>query len=269
MKENLKSRGARLLTLLAIFMLSGSALYAQKVAFVASDVIRDKFPEAKQADQRIRSIVDEWKRELDDLEKQIDDLQFDIKKNRLVWSDEERAIKEKKLEELREQRLDYARKKFESNGDYDATVKMMMQPIEDKIYAAIQEVASDEGYDIIWDKSVQPLAYSNSKYDITVKVLRKLGVDVEALEKELQEKIAKDPRNAKKDTKQAPGKRSRSREKSKEARDVERDQQTPADDNNVDQPPDNGQNPQGDTINRKMPDFMNSSPDKKPDTPHK
>ena len=44
-----------------------------------------------------------------------------------------------------------------------------------------------------------------------MKVLRKLGVDVDKLEKELQEKIAKDPRNQVKESKQAPGKRTKSR----------------------------------------------------------
>ncbi len=70
-----------------------------------------------------------------------------------------------------------------------------MKPIEEKIYAAVQEVSADQGYDLIWDQSTQPLAYVNFKYDITVKVLRKLGVDVDELEKELNKKIDNDPRN--------------------------------------------------------------------------
>lgn len=184
-------------------------LSAQKIAFIASDIIRDKFPEAKAADQRVRSMVDEWKRELEDMEKKIEDAKFEIRKNRLIWSDEEKKTKDKELEELQVQKLEFARRKFEAGGEYDATVKQMMSPIEEKIYAAVQQVAADEGYDIIWDKSQNPLPYSNSKFDMTVKVLRRLGVDVKALEKELQEKIDKDPRNAKKDTKAAPGKRTR------------------------------------------------------------
>ena len=60
----------------------------------------------------------------------------------------------------------------------------MMKPVEDKIYAAVQQVAADEGYDVILDKSSQNIPYMNAKYDLTVKVLRKLGVDVDKLEKE-------------------------------------------------------------------------------------
>ncbi|MCX7879118.1 MAG: OmpH family outer membrane protein [Ignavibacteria bacterium] len=169
--------------------------YAQRVGFIASNIIREKFPEAIQAEQRIRSIVEEWKREIEEMERAIENLKFEINKNRLIWTDEEKKQKEKDLEDLITQKLSFSRKKFEPGGEYDMIVKTIMQPIEDKIYAAVQKVSAENGFDIIWDKSTQPLAYVNYKYDLTLKVLRELGVDVTQMEKELQEKISKDPRN--------------------------------------------------------------------------
>ncbi|MGQ9818721.1 MAG: OmpH family outer membrane protein [Candidatus Kapaibacteriales bacterium] len=183
-----------------LLILANSLLYAQRVGFVASEIIRQKFPEAKQADQRIRSLVDEWKREIEELDQRIENLKFEISKNRLVWSDEERRLKEKELLDLNTQKLAYSRKKFEPGGEYDYVVKTILQPIEEKISAAIQKVAAENGFDIIWDKSTQPLAYVNYKYDLTLKVLRELGVDVSQMEKELEEKISKDPRNQQKET---------------------------------------------------------------------
>lgn len=204
----------RLLFLALIFSFTFISIsFAQKVGYISSDVIRDKFVEAKQAELRVKSMVEDWKRELEGMEKQMEDLKFEIKKNRLIWSDEEKKSKDKELEDLLAKKMEFARRKFEAGGEYDGVVKQMMSPIEEKIYASVQEVASDEGYDVIWDKSQMPLAYSNAKYDLTVKVLRKLGVDVKALEKELQDKIDKDPRNQKKDTKTAPGKRTRDTDK--------------------------------------------------------
>lgn len=199
--------------------------YSQKVGFISSDLIRAKFPEASQVELRVQSVVEDWKREIEVIDKQIQDLEFDIKKNRLVWSDEERATKEKDLENLKTYKLDYARKKFEANGEYDVTLRMMMQPVEEKIFAAVQEVSQEEGYDLVWDKSVNPLSYTNFKYDLTIKVLKKLGVSVDSLEKDLQKKIDSDPRNQTKDSKEAP-KRSRSRNK-KDAEDkyIEKEEQ--------------------------------------------
>lgn len=211
------------ITLLFVILVSANPIFAQKIAFIASDVIRDKFPEAKSAEQRLKSIVDDWKRELESMDRQIEELKLEISKNRLIWSDDEKKSKNKELEDLIMQKQVYARSKFEQNGEYDQSVKMLMQPIEDKIYAAVQSVAADDGFDFVFDKSAQPIPYSNSKFDLTLKVLRKLGVDVRAMEKELQEKIDKDPRNQKKDTKAPPGKRTRPRTKTEsDSREIER-----------------------------------------------
>jgi outer membrane protein len=178
-----------------------SGVFAQKVAFISSDMIREKFPEAKQAQQRIQSMVEDWKRELKFMQQKIENLQFDIKKNRLIWTDQERATKEKELEDQLKMREDFAKSKFEPGGEYDKVTYEIMKPIEEKIHASVQQVAADVGVDIIFDQSTQPLAYVNYKYDLTLRVLRKLGVDVEQLEADLQEKIKQDPRNERRKSK--------------------------------------------------------------------
>ncbi len=185
--------------------------YSQKFGFISSDLIRDKFPEAKLADQRINSFVEEWKRELAAMDKHIEDLKFEIQKNRLVWSEQEKMEKDRLLEDANRERATYARKKFETGGEYEGLVQAILQPVEKKIFAAVQETASDEGIDFVFDKSLQPMPYSNYKYDLTLKVLRKLGVDVNEMEKDLQSKIDADPRNQKIEPKTPPSSRKRSR----------------------------------------------------------
>ena len=46
-------------------LLSIGSVHAQKVGYVSSQTIREKFPEAKQAEQRLQTMVDNWKRELE------------------------------------------------------------------------------------------------------------------------------------------------------------------------------------------------------------
>ena len=213
MKDN-KMKTKFLVLIALTFTLSFADVFAQKVAFISSDEIRKYFPEATQADQRLQSIVEEWKRELTSLEENINLLEAEIKKNRLVWSDEERLFKENELNELKKRQQTYAKEKFEIDGEYDNAVRLLMKKIEEKIQAATQEVAAEEGFDIVFDKSVQPLPYVNFKYDLTVKVLRKLGVDTKKLEEELDAKITKDPRNKEKESKQAPSRRRRSKSRS-------------------------------------------------------
>ncbi|MEN6511670.1 MAG: OmpH family outer membrane protein [Chloroherpetonaceae bacterium] len=186
--------------IILLFGLIPLSMQAQRVCFINSQTIREKFIEAQQAEQRIQSFVDEWKRELATMQANINNLEFDINKNRLIWTDAERGAKEKQLQDLRTNSDNYTKSKFSPGGEYDKMVKQILLPVEQKISAAVQKVANKRNFDIVFDQSVQPLAYVNFKYDLTVDVLRELGVDVKALEEEQQEKIAKDPANQKKES---------------------------------------------------------------------
>jgi len=196
---------------LIIIFFSNINLFSQKIGFFNSKLIREKLPDAKLAEQRSQTIVEEWRRELKSMEDKEESLLFDMKKNRLIWSDAEKAKKETELFDLQNRRQKYANEKFGPKGEFDKTVIDIFRPIEEKIFAAVQEVASKEKYDFIWDQSTQPLAYVNFKYDITLKVLKVLGVDVSTEEKEQAQKISQDPRNDedKKNETQAPRRRSR------------------------------------------------------------
>ena len=92
------------LSVLALLFLTNQFIFAQRVAFINSQTIREKFPEAQQAQQRVQSMTDEWKRELDAMQLRIDNLEFEIKKNRLVWTEAERLAKENELLTFKKQR---------------------------------------------------------------------------------------------------------------------------------------------------------------------
>jgi outer membrane protein len=202
-----------LFAVVLIIFLSINLTFSQRVGFINSKTIREKFPEAQQAQQRVQSMTEEWKRELDAMQLRIDNLEFEIKKNRLVWTETERIAKENELLNQKKQRELNAKQIFEPNGKYDVAVKTVFTAVEEKIFAAVQQVASDKGFDVILDQSIQPLPYVNYKYDLTIPVLKILGVEVEDLEKELQDKIEKDPRNVEKESK-TPRRRSRDKNSS-------------------------------------------------------
>ncbi|MBK9247103.1 MAG: OmpH family outer membrane protein [Ignavibacteria bacterium] len=187
-----------LILLSAVIVLPNSSV-AQKIGYISSQTIREKYPDAQQAQLRLQSMVDDWKRELDEQQKTITDLENEIKKNRLVWTDMERHDKEMLMERKRKEREEFATKKFGPNGEYDGAVTLVFKGVEDKIFASVQEVSLDEGYDIVWDKSSQPLIFINPKYDMTVKVMKKLGIQVEDLEKQQEAAVKNDPRNKEKE----------------------------------------------------------------------
>ncbi len=208
--------------MIALLVVGGvTALHAQKVGYIASDAIRSRWPEMQQAEQRIQSMVDDWKREATEQQKAIDQLDAEIKKNRLIWTLEERQQKEAELIRLKEERQRYLKQKFEPGGEYDQQSQAILRPVEEKLFAAVQEVAANEGFDIVLDKSTQVIPYVNPKYDLTVKVMKKLNITADDLEKELAKAIEEDPRNKAERQKQSPPTpRRRSRTTSDKAPDI-------------------------------------------------
>jgi outer membrane protein len=175
--------------------LAQGALTAQKIGYVSTEAIRDKFEPGKAAEARLQSAVDEWKAELATRQKDIDELEVEYKKNRLIWTDQERQQKEKEIEEKRRDRDRFAKDKFEPGGEHDKLAKDLLGAVWQKIYTAVQKVAAAEGYDMVWDKATQPLVYVNAKFDLTVKVMKELGIDAGDMEKKQKDAIENDPRN--------------------------------------------------------------------------
>lgn len=127
-------------------------------------------------------------------------MEIELKKNRLIWTEKELLDHQGKLAMVENEKIAFAKSTFESNGKYDQLVRSIWKPIEDKIFAAVAAVAAQEGFDFVFDKSKQPVPYTNYKYDLTLKVLKKLGVDVKQLEEDLKKKINADPRNQQKES---------------------------------------------------------------------
>jgi outer membrane protein len=112
----------------------------------------------------------DWKQKFDD---------YDRKK--LIMTDQRRADTERELREADQKITDYRNQKFGQNGELFAKQDELMKPIQDRIFKAIQDIAQEEGYDYIFDKSGEILLmYSNDKLDLTQKVLDRLQSEIPA-----------------------------------------------------------------------------------------
>lgn len=164
----------------ATLLLTSLSVRAQgKVAYVASDAILDKLPEAKTGRARLSEMQQTWLREIDKMGNDVDKLQRDIQQNRLLWSPQEKRDADAKLVDLQSKLAAYRSGKFGPQGEYAKEQEKLMGPIIDKVQKAIEEEARAQKYDIVFDKSNRgtPILYANSSVDITVAVLKRLGVE--------------------------------------------------------------------------------------------
>ncbi len=161
---------------LLFFLLPLFSLAQQKIGFMDSESIMKQLPEAQDAQKKIDILIQNWKDEIDDMEKDWK-AKFDTyDKRKLIMSDQSRSTAEKELQDLDKKIMDFRTLKFGQNGELSKKQLEVMKPIQDKIFLALQAVAKEESYDYVFDKSGQLyLLITNDKYDLTTKVLDKFN----------------------------------------------------------------------------------------------
>jgi outer membrane protein len=160
---------------LLLLLFSGFSYSQMKIGYVDSDAIMDKLPDAQDAKQRLDVLVQEWQGELNKIENTWKTKYDDYEKRKLIMTDQARAELEAELVKLEKQISEFREKKFGTNGEMFQKQDELMKPVQNKVFSAIKEVAQEEDYDYVFDRSGDILLlYAKDKYDITVKVLNKL-----------------------------------------------------------------------------------------------
>lgn len=160
-----------------IFVSSVGAFAQQKVGWVDTQEIMKKLPTAVEAQNKLNALVAQWQDEINKLQNQFQQEANDYQRRRLILPEQARVQEEQKLSDMQKKIADLRNQRFGPNGDLAQQQKNIMRPVQEQILQAIQDVAKEDKYDYIFDKSGEILLmYSNPKYDVTQQVLDKLKV---------------------------------------------------------------------------------------------
>ena len=143
-----------------------------KIGYVDSNTILKELPDAQDAQKTIDALVQEWKDELQKMEREFDTKKTDFEKRKLIMSDNKRLDAEKEILKLETDIANYRQSKFGFQGELYSQQTEIMKPVQNKIFTAIETVAEDEELDYVFDRSGDILfLYAKEEYDITSKVL--------------------------------------------------------------------------------------------------
>jgi outer membrane protein len=162
--------------LMAALLVAAAAADAQtKVGYINSEYIMQQLPEAVDAQRSLDQQVAQWESELQkmqaDWKKKFDE--YDKKK--LILTDQNRAETERELRQADQAIVEFRTKKFGQNGELFQKQNEVMKPVQNKMFKVLEEVAKEDGYDYVFDKSGEILLlYSNEKHDLTRKVLQRM-----------------------------------------------------------------------------------------------
>ena len=161
----------------ALLLAFAAAAPAQmKIGWVNSQAIMDKLPEAQDAQKQIDNLVAEWQSELGKMQNDWQKKYEEYDKKKLILTDQLRAQSERDLSDLDKKIADFRNKKFGQNGELFLKQNELMKPVQNKIFKVIQDIAKEDSYDYIFDKSGDILLmYTNDKYDLTAKVFDRMN----------------------------------------------------------------------------------------------
>ena len=149
--------------------------HGQKFAFVDSEYILDQMESYQKAQKQIDDLAAEWQKELDKKVVNIESKVNDLRKNELLLPEDIKEEKELEITTLQNELRAYQSKKFGVGGDLFKRRKELIQPIQRKVFKAIESLAKDNNYSFVLDKSKNSnILYADPKYDKSDAIIRKL-----------------------------------------------------------------------------------------------
>lgn len=146
-----------------------------KIAHINSESIMQTLPEAIDAQKSLDALVAQWEAELQKMQAEWKKKFDDYDKKKLILTEQVRADQEKELRDMDAAITDFRNKKFGQSGELFQKQSEVMKPIQNKIFKVLEEIAKEDGYDYIFDKSGEILLlYSNDKLDLTQKVISRM-----------------------------------------------------------------------------------------------
>jgi outer membrane protein len=164
------------LLIISILLITSSISFAQlKIGYIDSDAILDNLPDVQDARQKLDASIQEWQTELNKLEADWKAKYDDYEKRKLIMTDQTRAETEAALVQLETQIAQYREKKFGTNGELFLKQDELMKPVQNKIFVALKEIAEQDDYDFVFDRSGDiMILFAKEQYDLTAQVLEKL-----------------------------------------------------------------------------------------------
>ena len=85
-------------------------------------------------------------------------------------------IIKKEIKTLETELLEYSQKRFGPNGDLSIQKSVLVKPIQDQIFTAVQDISEAKKYDFIFDKSSDlTMLFAAKRFDISDQVIRALS----------------------------------------------------------------------------------------------
>lgn len=165
----------KLILSLSLMLAVYSVSFGQRIAVVDINALLESVTEYKQAENELDKIASAWRQEIAQEYDAIKSMYNKYQAEQVLLSDEVRAQREEAIVAKEKEVREMQRRRFGAEGDLFQKRQELVQPIQERVFGAIESFADDRGYDLIFDKGGSAgILFTSEEYDKTEDVRKRL-----------------------------------------------------------------------------------------------
>lgn len=166
-------------SILAMVLVLGTMTFvsSQKIILVDVNDVLSSLPEYDYAQKELDRVAAEWRQQIAQEFDAVKSMYNKFQAEQVLLSAEDKTKKEEEIVKKEAGVREIQKLKFGPEGELFKKRQEMVSPIQDKVFAAMENYAAERGIDIIFDKGgATGLLFSNPEYDKTADIKKKLNI---------------------------------------------------------------------------------------------
>ncbi|EGF52129.1 OmpH family outer membrane protein [Bacteroides fluxus] len=162
--------------LMLLLLTAGMTANAQKFALIDMEYILKNIPAYERANEQLAQSSQVWQSEVEKISEEAKTMYKEYQSKIATLSEEQRGKREEAIVAKEKSAADLRRQYFGPEGELYKKRESLMKPIQDEIYNAVKEIATQKGYAVVVDRaSASSVIFATPSIDVSNEVLAKLG----------------------------------------------------------------------------------------------
>lgn len=170
---------------MAVFISAFAVTQAQKYAYVDSDYILENIPEYQDALDILDEFSIQWQKEIEQKFAEVDELYKQYQAEAVLLPEDMKRQRENEIIKKEKDAKELQKQRFGREGDLFKKRQELVQPIQEKVYNAIEEIAISNNYAFVFDKAGSlTILFAQPKFDLSDDVLDEVGTVMQTVRRE-------------------------------------------------------------------------------------
>ena len=158
---------------------------SQKIVYVDSEYIMENIPEYGAAQEELNALSAKWQGEVKAIYDKVSEMYNKYQTEMLLLSEDQKHAREQAIVAKEQEAKNLQMQYFGAEGQLYQKRTELIQPIQEKVYTAMQELAQQKNYGFILDMaSGTSILYASDKNDVSDDVLDQLGNVMQTVRRE-------------------------------------------------------------------------------------